>query len=67
MVPTTGIRHSAVFAVYTADLLLAMANLLTCVLEVTAVTATAEGVCRVPMRAGHGRVSAVCFRLGTAD
>jgi hypothetical protein len=56
---TTGIRHSAVFAVNTADLLLATADLMPCVLEVTAVTATAEDVCRVPMPAGHGRVSAV--------
>jgi hypothetical protein len=34
---------------------------------VTAVKATAEDVCRVPVPAGHGRVSAVCFRACTAE
>jgi hypothetical protein len=64
---TTGIQYSAVYAVYTAELLLAMADPLPCAQADTAVTATAEDVCRVPKRAGHGRVSAVCFRADTAQ
>jgi hypothetical protein len=64
---STGIQYSAVFAVYTAELLLATTDPLPCVLADTAVTAMIEDVCRVPERAGHGRLSAVCFRAGTTE